>query len=49
MEKNYEVLVIIKLWPRSHTRTSEENLKILEFFVIHCKTVKDSQNDQIRM
>ena len=26
-----------------------ENGLILEFFFIHCKTVKVSQNDQIRM
>ena len=26
-----------------------ENSLFLEFFFIHCKTVKDSQNDQIRM
>ena len=26
-----------------------ENWLFLEFFFIHCKTVKDSQNDQIRM
>ena len=26
-----------------------ENALILEFFFIHCKTVKVSQNDQIRM
>ena len=26
-----------------------ENLLILGFFFIHCKTVKVSQNDQIRM
>ena len=26
-----------------------ENLRILEFFFIYCKTVKVSQNDQIRM
>ena len=26
-----------------------ENSLILEFFFIHCKTVKVSQNDQIRM
>ena len=26
-----------------------ENSPILEFFFIHCKTVKGSQNNQIRM
>ena len=52
MEQNYEVLVIIKFCRKSHTRTIAENFKnwlILEFFFIHCKTVKVSQNDQIRM
>ena len=28
MEQNYEVLVIIKFWRKSHTRTIAENLKI---------------------
>ena len=46
MEPNEEVLVIFKFWPKSHTRTLGE---ILEFFFIHCKTVKVSQDDQIRM
>ena len=114
MEQNKEVLVIFKFWPKSHTWTLAENLKIdyfwsfssftvklwksvknyqiqmqiwftsgflmngtelrsfshfqiltkiaypdlsrklenllfLEFFFIHCKTVKVSQNDQIQM
>ena len=52
MEKKWEVLVLIKFWPSSHTQTLAENLKnwlIFEFFFIHCKTAKVSQNDQIRM
>ena len=28
MEKKFEDLVIIKFWPRSHTKTLAENLKI---------------------
>ena len=32
MEKNLEVLVIIKFWPRSHTWTLAENLKIDYFW-----------------
>ena len=41
-----------QIFNESHTQTLAENLKIdqiLEFFFIHCKTVKVSQNDQIRM
>ena len=52
MKKNYEVLVIIRFSPRSHTRTLAEILQIwqnLEFYFIHCKAVKVVQNDQIRM
>ena len=52
MEENYEVLVRFKFWPESHSRTLQEILEnwlILEFFFIHSKTVKVSQNDQIWM
>ena len=40
MEKNEEVLVIIKSWPRSHTRTLAENLKVDWFWSFSSFTVK---------
>ena len=46
MEKNYEVLVIFKFWPKSH---KSSNSLILKFVVIHCKAVEISENDQIQM
>ena len=52
MDKNSEVLVIFKFWPKSHTRTLAENLKIDYFWSFSSftvKTVKVSQNDQIRI
>ena len=52
IEMNQEVLFIFKFWPESHTHTLAESLKKLTdfgVFFIHCKTVKVSQDDQIRM
>ena len=40
MERNYEVLVIMKFWPRSHTQTIAENLKIDKFWCFSWFTVK---------
>ena len=52
MEKNEEVLVIIKFWPRSHKLTLAENLKIDWFWSFSSFTVKlwkTVKKDQIRM
>ena len=51
MEQNYEVWLIIIFWPGSHLDLSRKrvNWLIFEFSFIHCITVKDSQNDKIRM
>ena len=50
MDKNLEVLVIFKFWPKSHYPDLSRKLEnFLEFFFIHCKTGKVSQNDQIQM
>ena len=52
MEQYQEVLVIFKFWPKSNyldLSRKLENWLFLEFFFIHCKTVKISQNDQIQM
>ena len=51
MEQNQEALVIFQFWPKLHTRTLPEIIKLINFkFVfIHCKAVKVSQNDQIYM
>ena len=43
---HYQVLTLIAYLEFSRKL---ENSLILEFFFIHCKTVKVSQNDQIRM
>ena len=43
---NYHILTYIT-YPDLSRKL--ENSLILEFFFIHCKTVKVSQNDQIRM
>ena len=40
MDKNEEVLVIFKFWPKSHTRTLAENLKIDYFWSFSSFTVK---------
>ena len=40
MEQNSEVLVIFKFWPKSHTRTLAENLKIDYFWSFSSFTVK---------
>ena len=40
MEQNLEVLVIFKFWPKSHTRTLAENLKIDYFWSFSSFTVK---------
>ena len=40
MDKNYEVLVIFKFWPKSHTRTLAENMKIDYFWSFSSFTVK---------
>ena len=40
MDKNSEVLVIFKFWPKSHTRTLGENLKIDYFWSFSSFTVK---------
>ena len=40
MEKNYEVLVIFKFWPESHTLTLAENLKIDHFWSFFSLTIK---------
>ena len=40
MDKNYEVLVIFKFWPKSHTQTLAENLKIDYFWSFSSFTVK---------
>ena len=51
MEQNSEVLVIFKFSPKLHTLALAEIIKLtnFKFVFIHCKTVKVSQNDQIRM
>ena len=52
MDKIEEVLVIFKFWPKLHTRTLAENLKIDYFWSFSSFTVKlwkSCQNDQIRM
>ena len=46
MEQYQEVLVIFKFWPESQKL---ENWLILEPFFNHCKSVKVSQNDQLRI
>ena len=43
---NYQILTWIRYLD---LKRKLENGLILEFFFIHCKTVKVSQNDQIRM
>ena len=40
MEKNYEDLVLIKFWPRSHTQILAENLKIDQFWSLSPFSVK---------
>ena len=49
MEKNQEVSVIIKFWPNRIPRPYQKTWKLTKFVFIHCKTVKVSQNDQIRL
>ena len=51
MEENQEVVVIFKFWQNAYPDLSRklENWLFLEFFFIHCKTMKVSQNDQIQM
>ena len=40
IEKNYEDLVLIKFWPRSHTQILAENLKIDQFWSLFPFSVK---------
>ena len=51
MKQNQEALVIFKFWPKLHTQTLAEIIKLtnFEFVFIHCKVVKVSQNDLIQM
>ena len=51
MEQNSEALVIFKFWPKLHTRTLAEIIKLtnFKFVFFHCKAVKLCHNDQIRM
>ena len=47
--KSFSHCQVLTLTAYPHHGRKLENSLILEFFFIHCKTVKVSQNDPIRM
>ena len=54
MEQNYEVLVIFKFWPKSHTRTLAEIFKLTNFEVsLHsletCESQSKWSNSNVKM